>query len=475
MISLFHVLSNFPMKVLRLCTAAILILSLSATVAQAVDITATGSGNWSSTNVDAPWPNGIVPSTNDSVDIEAPFTVTVDGTNYAEFVYGSGTLIMAPSSTLVLNDPAGANGSFQLATFDTSAASNTVIYAGNPFWAKHQDYYNLVFSNTVTTNMIDFYNGFVNSQDPNAAMTIAGDMTVIGKIKVQQGDDFTIHGNLLLGTNGQWDCSSFHLSVDGNTTIGGLMIDLDGALGSNYLGGNVSVTAGSIGWNITDVTHWGIGGSLTNDGLIVGKGYGSIAFDGSGIITGKAFKIPTFTINGTYEIGTTVTLSTNTPTLNGTLVFDLANTNQLVLQSYPTNPMTLYYSGNLNVINTGPTPISGHSYKFFNATNYDGAFDSTSFPPLPNGMSWVDNLVTSGSILATGGSVGSPTLSFSRSGGLLTLSWDSATFPGYRVVAQTNSGGLGTNWSTTGSGTVSPFTIPINPASHSVFFRLVNP
>jgi hypothetical protein len=451
---------------------------LFVSVGRAVDITATGSGNWSSTNADAPWPNGIVPGTNDDVDIEAPFTVTNDGTNYAQFVYGTGALIMAPGSTLVLNDPAGASASDQLATFDTSAVSNTVIYAGNPFWAKRQDYYNLVFSNTIAPNKLDFYNGYVNLSNLPTAMTIAGDMTIIGppnRTVVQQGDDFTINGNLFLGANSKWDCSSFQLTVRGNTTLGAgaLLIDLDGALGTNYLN-NVTVSASSVGWNITDVTHWGMGGNLTNNGLIVGNGYGSIAFDGTGIITGKAFKIPTLTINGTYEIGATITLTTNTPTLNGTLVFDLANTNQLVMQELPSFPQTLYYSGNLNVINSGPTPISGHSYKFFSATNYDGAFASTSFPPLPNGMSWVDNLVTSGSILATGGSLGSPTLSYSRSGGLLMLSWDSATFPGYRVVAKTNNL-LGANWSPTGSGTVSPYTVPVNPANGSVFFRLVNP
>jgi len=453
----------------------ILLLCGLAPASRAADITATGSGNWSSTATNAPWPNGLVPSTNDSVDIEAPFQVTADGTNYAQYVYGSGTLTMAAGSTLVINDPAGGNASYQLATFDCSAVSNTVIYAGNPFWAKHQDYYNLVFSNSITTNLIDFFNGFVNSQDPSAAMTIAGDMAVIGMIKVQQGDDFTIHGNLLLGTNSQWDCSSFQMTVGGDTTMGGLLIDLNGALGTNYLGGNVTVTAGSIGWNITDVTHWGIGGSLTNKGTIVGKGYGSIAFDGTGVITGKSFKIPTLTINGTYQIGTTVTLSTNTPTLNGTLVFDLANTNQLVLQSSPANPMTLYYSGDLNVINSGPAPVSGHSYKFFNATNYDGSFASVTFPSLPDGMSWVDNLLSSGSIMATGTAVGRPALSYLKAGSLLTLSWDTATFPGYRVEAQTNSAGLGTSWGPTVNGSVTPFTISLNPANRSVFFRLVNP
>ena len=253
------------------------------------------------------------------------------------------------------------------------------------------------------------------------------------------------------------------------------MIDLDGALGSNYFAGNVTVAAGSIGWNITDVTQWAIGGSLSNNNLIVGKAYGSISFDGTGLITGKPFNIPTITVNGTYTIGTTITLATNTPTLNGTLVFDLANTNQLVMQSYPTNPLTLYYSGNLTVINSGAAPISGNIYKFFNATNYAGAFNSETFPNLPAGLSWVDNLLTSGSIAVTGSALGSPVLSLSRSGSLLTLSWDSTTFPGYSVQGQTNSLGIGTNWGPTGSGTVSPFTLPINPANPPVFFRLLHP
>jgi len=63
----------------------------------------------------------------------------------------------------------------------------------------------------------------------------------------------------------------------------------------------------------------------------------------------------------------------------------------------------------------------------------------------------------------------------SRNGGFLTLSWDSAAYPGYSVQGQTNAGGIGTNWGGTGSGTTSPFTIGINPANPPVFFRLSNP
>ena len=259
--------------------------------------------------------------------------------------------------------------------------------------------------------------------------------------------------------------------VVSNAVIYGLLEDLNGALGSDNFN-NLTINSGAT-WDVSDVTEWAVGGSLTNHGTIKGRGYGSIAFNGTGTITGNAIEIPTMTVNGTYTIGTTITLITNTPTLNGTLVFDVAHPHQIVLL---TNAGTaLFYSGMLNVINSGPPPPSGASFKLFDAPSYGGSFASTSFPNLPNGLSWVDNTLTTGSIDVIGTSTGSPILTLSRSGGLLTLSWDSTTFPGYSVQAQTNHGGIGPNWSGTGSGTVSPFMIAINPTNPAVFFRLSNP
>jgi hypothetical protein len=70
---------------------------------------------------------------------------------------------------------------------------------------------------------------------------------------------------------------------------------------------------------------------------------------------------------------------------------------------------------------------------------------------------------------------GSPTITMTNSGGNLTLSWDTGTFPGYTVQTQTNNAGagLGTNWIDTGSS--SPFTVPLDPSNSSVFFRLFHP
>lgn len=434
-----------------LVALALLSVLLFSLPSRGQDITASGSGNWYSTVPDAPWPGGVVPDPTNGVDVESPYAVTVNSNAAIAYIYGSGAVVMGTNTTLNILDPAGAIGTYQLGTLDTSAASNTVIYSGNPFWAKHQDYDNLVFSNTVITNHDDFYNGTVNAQDPAAAMTIAGDMTVIGYIKVQEGADFTIHGNLVLGTNSYWDCSSFNLTVMGNTTIGGEMTDLNGALGNNVFQGDVTVISNSIGgslpglangyWYISDVTNWNVGGNLTitNQGTIFGRGYGSINFNGTNnIIAGQPITIPTMVVNGTYAIGTSITLLTNTPTLSGTLVFDLANTNQIILRSYPTNQLTLYYNGGLNVINSGPAPASGSTYTLFNAASYGGAFATEHLPSLATGLGWVDNLATSGSITVAGTASGRPVITqwqYNPVTRQFTLTWTSVSGALYTVRA----------------------------------------
>ena len=56
-----------------------LLLFLSSTILVAAPpIIATGSGNWSSTTADAPWPFGVVPLATDNVVIDGGFTVTID-------------------------------------------------------------------------------------------------------------------------------------------------------------------------------------------------------------------------------------------------------------------------------------------------------------------------------------------------------------------------------------------------------------
>lgn len=472
--------------------------------------TALQSGNWSNPNT---WINttgtNVVPGAADYVDMSG-FTVTVDTNASIAVIYdgeGAGTVIMGTNSSLnIFNDDVIEYPVTLVAT----NYGNTVIYSSNPFSALQINYFNLILANTnwpgitnvpPTLNYENFNNWSRNGPVP---MTIAGNMTLMGAVRVQQGtdgpgvsSDITIGGNLVIGSGCSWDSSGANLTVASNVYVYGCLDDLNGALGATTVGGNILISGstnsnitsygsnGSIytnGWHVSDVTTWYVGGSLTNDGAIYGNGYGSISFNGTGVIAGSnALTIPTMTVNGTYAIADTINLITNTPTLNGTLVFDLARTNMITLVYAPTTwgtntTLTNYYSGNLVIVNSGPAPVSGNSYKFFSASNYAGTFTTTTYPPLAPGLSWVDNSLLNGSYAVTGVALGSPILTITRSGLALTLTWDSTTYPGFRVWAQTNSAGIHPNssWFPTGSGTVSPYPTAINPAGPPVFYRLSN-
>ena len=192
------------MKTKQMLAAAVVAVSLLALSlpSWAADITATGSGNWSSTVPDAPWPDGIVPGTNDSIDVESPFVISVDSTQTCAYIYGGGSVVMTAGSRLnVLGDSSGGFGTQTVGLLDATAPGNTVDYRGNAFWAKRTDYVNLIFSGAG-----DFYNGSIPGYSATP-MTIAGDMTLSGtNISVQQGADISIGGNLsMLGATNKWD------------------------------------------------------------------------------------------------------------------------------------------------------------------------------------------------------------------------------------------------------------------------------
>jgi hypothetical protein len=441
----------------------------------ALDITATNSGNWGDPTI---WNSGTVPGTNDDADVPLGIDVTVTTNASVQYIYDGGTVTMASNATLnVVGDPLGAEGTQDLGLLVASAAGNTVIYSGNAFWAKHQDYYNLVLSGGGT-----LYNGEIGQDeygDGAVAMTIAGNMIVSNRVSVQEADDFNIQGNLILGgggsTNITWDCSVANLTVYGNTTVGSgaKITDNDGALGNDTFS-NVTVNAGGDLY-LLDSTNWFINGSLTNNsGTIGGVAYASINFNGTGIFAGTPITLPTFTINGTYAVGTRINLLTNTPGLNGTLVFDVASPQEVDLATNAGSGPSFYYNGNLDVINSGPTPMFDANYQFFNAQSYAGGFNNITLPNLSGSLSWVNNLYASGSLAITGGSVGAPVITSVQSGNQLILTWDSVTYPGFQVQSQTNSTGIGPNWGNVSGGGVSPFVIPINPANPAVFFRLSN-
>jgi hypothetical protein len=299
---------------------------------------------------------------------------------------------------------------------------------------------------------------------------------VSGTASVQQADSITINGNLLIDTNSGYDASVSPVTVKGNTTLNGVLTDGAGTTNLDDVFNNMTITPTGK-WRLSDVIEWVIGGSLTNNGAISyvkgPGGGGAITFNGTGVITGNPFTIWNLFLAGTNTISTTIT-ATNFIGLSGTVVFDLANPQKLVLAPSSTNALT--YGGNLQVINTGAAPATGTTYQLFSAATYGGTFTSENLPTLPAGLSWIDNLATTGSITVTGTATGNaPALGIHNNGTTVTLSWDSTDFPGYSVQVQTNGTNIGPTWINTPSGTVSPYLFQIHPSSPAVYFRLMHP
>ena len=489
---------------------------------------ATNSGNWSNPLI---WTNGQIPTGTNYVKIANGVTINVDTINppyatcqWLDLVTAGGTagIKMATNATLIVTSTnlIGEGYASMYITVDANASNNTVIYQGNSFWARHTNYWNLVFA-----GWGDFYNGAAIAEWPNNPiwMTIKGNFTVTGtniapeKIGsysgcyVQCGSDMTVLGDLIIGESNAWDCSDSITDVKGNTYCAGILSDKDGVNGSNIFEGNVTIlpskwwltnqndalllkvylndtnnfiTNGLYGGTLytQDSPQWAFGANLTNNGIItigVTTNYGTLNFNGTGNIAGSnVITSSAMTVNGNYRLNNTIILRTNAPTINGTLVVDICTTNQIVLDA-GTNWFWYTTNGTLVVTNScGSAPGVGSKYTFF-VTNgvagggYSGGYSTNIFPSLNAGLYWINELLTNGSIVVGN----NPPLPFPiivRSNDSVIVTWPSGSFPGSQLLTLTNSAGIITNsthtWTATGSNT-SPAIFKIN-TNTPTFFRL---
>jgi hypothetical protein len=452
-------------------------------------VTNPGNWNWSSTVTNQPWPNGVLPTSNDWVEVEMNVVITNDMTNAmcqlldSSADGGNGTVVMAPGTTLYVSGQNEGYGTETLGVLNATATNCTVVYQGNSFWAKRTDYWNLVFN-----GWGDFYNGLQNSH-PATPMTIHGNFFVTGTnvapdqpnytgCYVQCGDWITVLGNLYIAPSNTFDCSTSVVVVAGQTICAGALFDASGGVGSNYFAGGLTILSNNMvitnlnnplfastrgwtnvdylgpngqpsgttniyggAWYVTDATEWNVGGNFTNDGIVgFGKNYGNITFSGNGIIGGNKtniFILPSMTIIGTNEVADTINLTTNSPIVTGTIVFDLANSNQIVLNA-GTNVFWYTTNGTLDVINTGPAPVAGSTYQMFNnigSGGYGGQYASITLPGLSAGLSWTNELLFNGSIAV----VGLPTITitssqYNRNTLQFTLTWTSTAAATYTVL-----------------------------------------
>ncbi len=235
-------------------------------------------------------------------------------------------------------------------------------------------------------------------------------------------------------------------------------------------GGNGGLTKIGNGTLYLNGANTYVGATLVNGGTLGGTGtlLGSVTVaSGATLAAGaSASSIGTLTVNSnvTLSLGSTNFMKVNKTAVTKDLIQGMT---------------VLNYGGTLIISNLAGAYASGDSFKLFDATNYAGAFSSI-VPATPGvGLAWNTNqLAVNGTLLVVSTvNTNSAPIGFNVSGGNLNLSWPTDHL-GWRLLAQTNAltAGLGTNWFTWPNSTnLTSVSISIDPASPSVFFKLVYP
>jgi fibronectin-binding autotransporter adhesin len=328
---------------------------------------------------------------------------------------------------------------------------------------------------TVNTNM-DFRNGtcatvlggpgvMVKSTSGTIVLTMnngyTGGTLISGGI-LQLGDGSSTNRGQL-GTGPVTNNSVLVLNHSGSFTVAntisgsGSITNLGGSpsfTAANTYNGDTTVSAGTLFVNNTS-------GSGTGSGAVtvVGGGLGGTGtISGSVSIQSSANLAPGNSTIGTLTINNTLTLAGNT-----TIEISSGVGQDQVMAT------TVNYGGTLTVNSIGSTPSPGDTFQIFTASSHTGNFSSISGSPGPNLGYTFDPATGILSVISTGTT--GPTLSVSQSGSTLTFSW---TDPSFKLQSQTNSlsSGLDNNWFDYPGGGASPVDVTLDPANPSVFFRL---
>jgi hypothetical protein len=183
------------------------------------------------------------------------------------------------------------------------------------------------------------------------------------------------------------------------------------------------------------------------------------------------------------DFASTGTLTfTNAPVLNGAVVMRLSKgsvpaNDQLAVASSD----TLNYNGTLTITNVGSAPVPGDKFYLFSAAAYSGGFGSITYPTLPAGQGWTNNLLNDGSITVTGAVVVATPPKFTSvvfsNGSLIISGTNGANSGTYTVVTSTNLLSPLTSWkaiatNTFNSGGGFSFTNVVSMTNSASFFDI---
>jgi autotransporter-associated beta strand protein len=293
------------------------------------------------------------------------------------------------------------------------------------------------------------------------------------------------------------------LTLTGNNTyLGGTTVS-NGTLQVGTGGGSGSIGSGPV-VNNTLITFnrsgtLNVPGAISGAGAINSVGTGTVTLSGNNTYLGNtAISNGVLVLSGSVGgdvtvaggslapagLGTigTLTIQNNLLINSGTVI---ATLNRLAIQSNSfirlTNELTLTAGTataapgtSLKLLLSGPIPVVGEKYTIFSQPVSGGAGMTMVTP----GFTVSNDLAVDGSVTVTATNP-APTITVTRTGNTLNLSWPAAWTGGVHLQAQTNAltRGLSGNWVTIpGTDLNNTYSTPINNGVNvSVFYRLVAP
>jgi len=314
------------------------------------------------------------------------------------------------------------------------------------------------------------YNGPLTCGSPVTLGAVAGGLTLGGGLNsagnlltfdTAAGAGITLV-NALVGTGGLVKAGAGTLTLNSAATYSGSTLVNAGTLAFGFYG-SLNGTPG-----ITLDAGATLDASATTGGFILSAAQ---TLQGHGTVAGPA------TLNGTVRPGTSIgTLTFTAATmLAGTTVMEIGQVGPALLHDTLVCGGTLTLGGTLVVTNLGPGFLAaGDSFKLFDAVALGtGAFSSIQLPPLTGDLVWdTATLATDGTLRV----ITPPALTIQNDANSLTLSWPK-TYSDYTLQGQTNAPdfGLGALWFPVPGVSNNTFTVPLDPAAGSMFFRLVKP